>query len=39
MAKFIRSHAIHAWFEKMQTGCKYITQVELEGERGDVKPA
>jgi hypothetical protein len=28
-----------AWFKKMNMPCDYITQVELEGERGTVKDA
>jgi hypothetical protein len=29
--------ALAAWFQRMQMPCDYITPVELEGERGDVK--
>ena len=28
-----------AWFQKMQLPCDYITQVELEGDRGQVQNA
>jgi hypothetical protein len=31
--------ALSAWFKKMNMPCDYITQVELEGERGTVKSA
>jgi Nickel responsive protein SCO4226-like len=31
--------ALAAWFSTMQMPCDYITPVELEGERGDVKEA
>ena len=31
--------ALAAWFKKMNMPCDYITQVELEGERGTVKNA
>lgn len=31
--------ALSAWFQKMKMPCDYITPVELEGERGDVKEA
>lgn len=29
--------ALAAWFKKMNMPCDFITQVELEGERGTVK--
>jgi len=29
--------ALAVWFQKMQMPCDYITPVELEGERGEVK--
>lgn len=31
--------ALAAWFKKMSMPCDYITQVELEGEKGTVKNA
>jgi hypothetical protein len=31
--------ALSAWFQKMKMPCDYITPVELEGERGEVKEA
>jgi Nickel responsive protein SCO4226-like len=31
--------ALSAWFKKMKMPCDYITPVELEGDRGDVKKA
>jgi uncharacterized protein DUF4242 len=31
--------ALAAWFKKMSMPCDYITQVELEGDRGAVKNA
>jgi hypothetical protein len=31
--------ALSSWFKKMNMPCDYITQVELEGERGTVKSA
>ena len=31
--------ALAAWFKKMSMPCDYITQVELEGEKGTVKDA
>jgi hypothetical protein len=29
--------ALAAWFQKMKMPCDYITPVELEGERGEIK--